>query len=282
MTRFFKKSKKGSTLVELIGVMIVIAIIAAIAVGGIIAARDRANVTNTRSDLRTYENAVKQVMMAYPNIMKYEDATTVDGDAAITHVIDLINAQLETEWKFTQKFDNGTAAVENKSGAVAYSETKRDAWGMPYALYIYTDSQDTAHGYTNKDSVLYLTIASAGKNSTGVGVGTQGKNINQTTGAITDQNAMINNTDGIDDMGLIVRIKNGDVYSATFGYEGATLGDLKDTYWVFGVAQTGTGVHYCAKDASTPTVTKADTLDTASGAGMTEATLATSHDGTWA
>lgn len=244
MAKFFKKkAKKGSTLVELIGVMIVIAIIAAIAIGGIIAARDRANVTNTQSDLRTYENAAKQVMMAYPDIMKYKDGGTVSKK-----VIDLLNNQLETEWKFTEL--TNTAG----SGAVGYSTIKRDAWDMPYALYMYTDTQTTKYGnkdlnapqYKNEDSVFYLVIASAGKNSTGVGVGTAGDNINKTKGnIIADQTKMINNTDGIDDMGLIVRIYNGDVYSATFGFEGATLGTLEGLYCVFGATTSEDyGIYY--------------------------------------
>lgn len=244
MAKFFKKkAKKGSTLVELIGVMIVIAIIAAIAIGGIIAARDRANVTNTQSDLRTYENAAKQVMMAYPDIMKYKDGGTVSKK-----VIDLLNNQLETEWKFTEL--TNTAG----SGAVGYSTIKRDAWDMPYALYMYTDTQTTKYGnkdlnapqYKNEDSVFYLVIASAGKNSTGVGVGTAGDNIDKAHGnIIEDQGAMINNTDGIDDMGLIVRIYNGDVYSATFGFEGATLGTLEGLYCVFGATTSDDyGIYY--------------------------------------
>lgn len=260
LAKFFKKkAKKGSTLVELIGVMIVIAIIAAIAIGGIIAARDRANVTNTQSDLRTYENAAKQVMMAYPDIMKYKDGVTVSKD-----VIDLLNNQLETEWQFTGLTNNAG------SGAIGYSTIKRDAWDMPYALYLYTDTQTTKYAdktkaaaqYKDEDSVVYLVIASAGKNSTGVGVGKTGDNIKDDDNKINAQNAMINNTDGIDDMGLIVRIYNGDVYSATFGFEGATLGQLKGINWIFGkTTDTTYGIYYDAEAKAEQTVTLATSLD---------------------
>lgn len=267
MTKFFKKkTKKGSTLVELIGVMIVIAIIAAIAIGGIIAARDRANVTNTQSDLRTYENAAKQVMMAYPDIMKYKDGGT-DPKA----VLDLLNAQLETEWQFTNEFGEGSLSAGNvaNSGAIGYSTIKRDAWDMPYALYLYTDTNTTKYtGETgaaleDEDSCLYLVIASAGKNSTGVGVGTTGDNIYGEDNHIKAQDAMINNTDGVDDMGIIVRILNGDVYSATFGFEGSTLGVLKGKNWIFGATDGDlNGVYYdAAAQQSKTTVTEAGSLD---------------------
>lgn len=155
------------------------------------------------------------------------------------------------------------------SGAIGYSTIKRDAWDMPYALYLYTDTNTTKYadktGATLKDeaSCLYLVIASAGKNSTGVGVGTTGDNISGEDNHIKAQGAMINNTDGVDDMGIIVRILNGDVYSATFGFEGATLGDLKGKNWIFG-ATNGTinGIYYdAAAQAPKTRVTEASSLD---------------------
>lgn len=248
--KVLKKFKRGTTLVELLGVMVVIAILAAIAIGGISAARDTANVTSVISDMRTYENSIKQVLMLHPEIMKFR----VDKTANSTElIIDYMNDQMEEQWKFEP-------LANNNNGAIATSAMKRDAWGNAYCLYVYLDDMTTTYvnaigqPLIDNDSCVYIVIASAGKNGTGVGLGVGGINFDTTTKKIADPMACINNTDGVDDIGLIIRVLNGDVYSATFGTSKAVLGELKGVQWVFGKPSTNGGVLLDMLKASPSTI----------------------------
>lgn len=258
---FWTKLKQGTTLVELVIVMVVITIITLIAVGGTVIARDKAAITSTSSDLKAYENALRQTFMFHPEVMKFKDTTTVSGKDVADVVLEYVNEQLESEWKFTNEFDTNNSGELMKgeaatSGAIAYSLTKRDAWGKPYTLYMFTDTHDTAYGLSQESSCMYLVVASSGKNSSGVGTGFGGDNFNETTGNLLKQDDAVLNTDGIDDVGVIIRILDGDIYSATFGFSEATLGTLKGLNWIFGgdsdkSGSATVGIYYDA-DAQSP------------------------------
>lgn len=232
---------RGMTLIELLGVMAVIAIISVIAIGGITAARDSANETSVQSDIRTYQTAVQQALVQHPEIMKFREGKP--GDAAEV-LMGYINDQLEEQWRF-----EAPATASTDCGGIATSEIKRDAWNNPYGLYVYFDDQATS--YTDKngqplkesDSCVYIVVASAGKNATGGPVGFDGNNLDADR-KIASAAAMVNNTDGIDDIGTIVRVLNGNVYTATFGLEKATLGRLEGINWIFGDPKTAGGICY--------------------------------------
>lgn len=257
------KKRKGMTLVELLGVMVVIAILSVIAIGGISAARDNANVTSVISDMRTFENSVKQMLMIHPEVMKF--VYNKPANAAET-MVKYLNEQTEEQWDFefigggTDEF--GTQiTTNNNSGAIATTTIKRDAWGNAYTLYIYFDDLATTYrskedgvNLVNSDSCVYMVIASPGKNSTGVGLGADGNNYDAMSKKIVDPRKCVNNTDGVDDIGLIVRILNGDVYSATFGTDKTILGKLKGTQWVFGIPSTNGGVIHDFTQSDTSTV----------------------------
>lgn len=243
MKKVFKRSReflrrKGLTLIELLGVMAVVAIISAIAVGGITSARDAANETSVSSDIRTYQTAIQQVLVQHPEVMKF---TANKPAKAASLFVEYLNSQLEELWKFEMLDDNAD------SGAIAGSAIKRDAWNNPYGLYIYFD--DLAPKYTDgsnkaltpSDSCVYIVVCSAGKNSTGGPMGIDGANYKSDTRKITSTANMINNTDGVDDIGSIIRILNGDVYAATFGFDNATLGTLKGIQWIYGIPKESAG-----------------------------------------
>lgn len=268
-TRVTETRRKGMTLVELLGVMVVIAILSVIAIGGISAARDNANRTSVVSDVRTFENSIKQMLMIHPDIMKYNPEKPAHATDVI---IGYLNDQVEEEWAFEPIA--GTGATKNtKSGAVACTTIKRDAWGNAYCMYIYFDELATTYvdkdgtNLKDSDSCVYIVIASPGKNGTGVGSGITGNNFDVSTGKLVDPNKCVNNTDGIDDIGLIVRIRNGDVYSATFGTDKALLGELKGVQWIFGRPNAGTGgfVHDFTGPDGTEQVAGAGTAGIAMG-----------------
>lgn len=251
------KRRKGTTMVELLGVMVVIAILAAIAIGGIGAARDNANETSAQSDIKTYTTAIQQVVMLHPEVMKFTampDGSTKPANAIET-LVGYINDQMEEQWKF-EVLPNATL-----SGGVATSTIKRDAWGNPYGLYIYMDDKATTYmdkaGATLKesDSCIYMAIVSAGKNATGGPVGHDGNNFDAETRKIATASAMVNNTDGADDLGVIIRVLNGDIYTATFGLDKTTLGSLKKIQWIFGVPSSTGGIcfDYTSETSKTPT-----------------------------
>lgn len=239
LIKFVKRVKRGMTLVELLGVMVVLAILAGISIGGISAARDNANTTSIISDLRTYDSALKQVFMLHPEIMKF----TADKPAnAIEKVVTYVNEQMESNWRFE------VLSGVNGCGAVATSSIKRDAYGNAYTMYIYFDDKTPTYNrrdgtaLVDSDSCVYIVIASPGKNSTGIGVGVNGDNYDATTKKIVNASLCVNNTDGIDDVGLICRILNGDTFSVTFGNDKAALGRLEKVQWCFGIPDATGGI----------------------------------------
>lgn len=243
MKKFMQRLKKrrGSTLVELLGVMAVIAIISVIAVGGITAARDSANETSVQSDLRTFQTSIQQVLVQHPEVMKFT-ATNPTGAADL--FVSYLNDQMEEQWAFERLAGN------IDSGGIAGTSIKRDAWGNPYGLYVYFDTCTTT--YTNRegtplkdtDSCVYIVVVSAGKNSTGGPTGINGSNINQDNRKLVSASEMVNNTDGVDDLGVIVRVLNGDVYTATFGLDKTTLGSLEEIQWIYGKPSATGGICY--------------------------------------
>lgn len=235
----FKKRRKGTNLIELLGVMAVIAIISAIAVGGITAARDSANETSVQSDIKVYQTAIQQVLMQHPEVMKF---TAQKPTSAVSVLVNYINDQLESQWKFQE------LAGANDSGLVAGSATRRDAWGNPYGLYVYFDDKAPTYNdgngavLTDADSCVYMVVMSGGKNASGGPLGIAGDNYDATDRTLLSSTAGVNNTDGKDDIGTIVRVLNSDVRTATFGQDSANLGKLKGIQWIFGVPSATGGV----------------------------------------
>lgn len=253
-----KRHRRGATLIELLGVMAVIAIISVIAVGGITAARDSANETSVQSDIRTYQTAVQQALVQHPEIMKFTATKPANG---VEVLVGYINDQIEEQWKF----EILTGATD--SGGVAGSSIKRDAWGNPYGLYIYFDDKaptyndNTGAPLNNSNSCVYIVVVSAGKNSTGGPVGITGDNYDATTRKIVSASAMVNNTDGKDDIGTIIRVLDGDVYTASFGLDKMTLGKLRGIQWIFGVPSSTGGVNYDFTAASSKSAIAAGSID---------------------
>lgn len=268
---------RGMTLIELLGVMAVIAIISVIAIGGITAARDSANETSVQSDIRTYQTAIQQALVQHPEIMKFVATNPADANEVL---MGYINDQLEEQWQFEALAGNTDA------GGIATSSIKRDAWNNPYGLYVYYDDQTTK--YTDRagnplqdsDSCVYIVVASAGKNSTGGPVGTDGNNLDADR-KIADASAMINNTDGVDDIGTIVRVLNGNVYTATYGLEKATLGRLKGQQWIYGVPSADGGDCFDFTAAESKTATNGGSLDRYYDAGQLPDASSTPQIGAW-
>ena len=245
-----KRTRRGTNMVELLGVMAVIAILVGIAVGGISAARDTASETSARSDIKTYTTAIQQVLMMHPELMKITPTTHDDANEL---VVKYINEQLESAWQFECLAKPTGYTKESWSGGIATSAQKRDAWDNPYGLYVYYDDVaasassvtylkgvgGTYDPMVKSDSCMYIVVCSSGKNATGGPTGIEGGNIDVATRKIAKAEDMINNTDGIDDIGVIIRILNGETQIATFGLDSCDLGSLEGSMWIFGKPQVG-------------------------------------------
>ena len=258
MNKFFKflekrkekrklKKRKGSMSFEMIIVIMVIGVLALAAFGGGTALIDSSNVSVTSQDLEQYSNAVQTALMKNLEFQKWKD-----GDAdKFEKIVQAINDELDDTWDFEAPGTGDTAATVEGSGAMCGTITKRDAFGNAYGLYVFTDSQTPTYTdnegkkLLSSDSCIYVAIVSAGKNSSGGPMGASGDNFNADDYTIKDVNAMVLNSDGVDDIGVIIRMRNGSVSSASFGQKSSNLGKLDDIQWVYGVKGTdGNGEYY--------------------------------------
>lgn len=248
MKKFVKTARKGFSLVELLIAVVVLGILGAMLIAAGTAAQNKARVSVASNDIDSVRNAVYTAFMMKPQVMQYTDSTPNWARM----IVENINTELDENWQWTlleDKSADGTTNTNFKSGPIAQTKNLRDPWKNPYTMYIYTDSftqkytDDAGNPLPKSDSVVYLVIASAGPNGTGVGMGENGELVveaGEVVKGTENINKMVNHTDGIDDLGVIIRIRNGSTTQATFGWDAAMLGTLKDKQWIF-CARQGEG-----------------------------------------
>ena len=264
MKNLLKKARKGFSLVELLIAVVVLGILGAMLIAAGTAAQNKARVSVASNDIDSVRNAVYTAFMMKPQVMQYTDGTANWAQTVVNN----INEELDENWQWELLPEVKNAANgAPSSGPIAQTPRMRDPWNNPYTMYIYTDSFTTTYrdetGTQNlpeSDSVMYVVIASAGPNGTGVGMGYQGNiAVDATSGIAVDGSRanMVNNTDGIDDLGVVIRIRNGSTSMATFGWGAAAMGDMANTQWVF-CGHQGAGSYtvtgkYTKKDGSSLT-----------------------------
>ena len=230
------KRRVGASLMELLMYIVIAAILAAAVISGAASLRGKAQTTTSVQTIQTYTDALQAASAVYPEIMKF---TPTKPSGAIATLVEHINQQLDEQYRLE------VLPGQTGSGLVAYSKIARDAWNNPFGLYVYfndkrgTYNDSTGAPLSKSSSCIYMVIMSAGRNGTGGPVGYDGDNFDPATRDILSPANAVNNTDGIDDVGTIVRIMNGDIYVATFGQESSVLGDLKNTQWILGVPDVG-------------------------------------------
>lgn len=251
MKNMFKKARRGFSLVELLIAVVVLGILGAMLIAAGTAAQNKARISVASNDIDSARNAVYTALMMNSSVQQYTDAS---GEWQKT-LVDMLNAELDESWQW----DLLTTGNDGKtSGPIAQTRTMRDPWKNPYTLFVYTDShtEKYAEGETGltgsntatldaaptnmlkaSDSTMTLVIASAGPNGTGVGTGLNGE-MSAKGGSAADASKMINNTDGVDDIGVVMQLRNGSVTQATFGWSNAMFGTLEHVNWYF----CGTGV----------------------------------------
>lgn len=229
MKKVLKQARKGFSLVELLIAVVVLGILGAMLLAAGTAAQTKARVAVASNDIDSVRNAVYTAFTMNASFMQKKD--NADTFKAL---VEAINAELDENWEW-ELLNDGTV---DKSGAIAQTKVQRDPWNNPYTLYCYTDTHTTKYAanrgdtwaekvvhLVDADSCMYVVIASAGPNGTGVGQGIDG--------APAGPNDMVNNSDGIDDIGVVIRLLNGSTTMATFGWQNAALGTLEFCNWYF-------------------------------------------------
>lgn len=121
----------GMTLVELLGVMAVLAILAAVGIGGIMSAQTRARETSVATALSAYEDAFVSVFATSPGVAKdrsnnwIDEATYTSEEALkrlIHHMNQALDDQLDLRWDSSLK---------------CYTSYGTDPWGGNYVLTEY-------------------------------------------------------------------------------------------------------------------------------------------------
>lgn len=253
MKNMFKKARQGFSLVELLIAVVVLGILGAMLIAAGTAAQNKARVSVASNDIDSARNAVYTGLMMNPSLGQYTDANTTWKK----QLVDILNNELDESWQWDLINGEGGA-----SGAIAQTRTMRDPWKNPYTLFAYTDSftetfyADETSGNNvsaptekmkKSTSSMTLVIASAGPNGTGVGKGLNGEiGINGMEVQASDAAQMINNTDGIDDIGVIMQLVDGSTTQATFGWSAAAFGTLENVNWYF-CGSTGDGSNVSGK-----------------------------------
>lgn len=244
--KMLKKARAGFSLVELLIAVVVLGILSSMLIAAGTASQSKARMAVAQNDLDSLKNSIYQGMMAHPNMMKM-----TDGDPqTMKTIIDYMNSELDDAWQLE------LVGTPQDSGLVAYTKIQKDPWGNPYGLYVFTNDthtsylDDTGNPLSASDSCMYIAVVSAGRNGTGGPIGVGGNNLN-TDGSLEATVKGVCNTDGIDDLGVILRIKNGTLMTASFGTDQSTLGTLKDIQWILGRPMGSGGILYDFNGAGT-------------------------------
>ncbi len=245
MKKVFARARKGFSLVELLIAVVVLGILGAMLIAAGTAAQNKARISVASNDIDSARNAVYTALMMNPSVAQFTDASSGWQKS----IVDMVNAELDETWQWDLLDATAGAGTTGKSGAIAQTRTMRDPWDNPYTMFCYTDdftekyyADETSgnsvdaptHMLNKSDSSFVLVIASAGPNGTGVGAGLNGELGKGAVATGTPSAAeMINNTDGIDDIGVIMHLVNGSTTQATFGWSSATFGTLEHVNWYF-------------------------------------------------
>lgn len=253
------KKRKG---IDLAQIAIGLVIIVTLAATGLIAGSQLMNSANkkkTFDSISNYSEAIRLALIEKPQLAKYK----ANDLAKMKLLVEAINQNLEEDMRFN--IPTGTTG----NGGITSSAISRDAWGNSFGLYFFDNSthekysDDTGDTMLKaSDSQIVISVVSAGKDGVGGPAGIDGGNMGA-DGSMTDVTKMVSNTDGKDDMGLIVRVLNGETRITTFGQKSG-IGELKGTQWVLGIADTPNGgINYNFNTSTNPTLTKADSINAA-------------------
>lgn len=125
------RRRRGMTMVELLGVMVVMAILATVAIGGIQAAQKRARDTSAMQSLNGFKDAFTTVCVMNPGIISdrgknWTDSTSYTSENGLKKIVTKMNELLDDE--LMMHWD-----VERK----CYVSLGQDPWGGNFILTEY-------------------------------------------------------------------------------------------------------------------------------------------------
>jgi type II secretion system protein G len=136
-----RRNSKGFTLIELMIVVVIIGILAAIAIPNFIAMQNRAKEGSTKSNMHTFQTAAEDY--------------SVQNDGAYAGSADLVAAQLPTLGaNFKNAFTNGTGAGDAWEDRASMS----GAPGATAGITSYADSTSTTYNIKGFGRSTALTI----------------------------------------------------------------------------------------------------------------------------
>ena len=96
------RRRRGMTMVELLGVMVVMAILATVAIGGIQAAQKRARDTSAMQSLNGFKDAFTTVCVMNPGIISdrgknWTDSTSYTSENGLKKIVTKMNELLDDE-----------------------------------------------------------------------------------------------------------------------------------------------------------------------------------------
>lgn len=125
------KARRGMTLVELLGVMVVLAILAMITIGSITRAIERSRVTKALTAIDGYRSSFLSAVVSHPSVYgdrmsNWGDGTAYSSKEGLKRAAAFMNDTLDDNLHFYWNQDAGY-----------YETTEKDPWGGTYILTEY-------------------------------------------------------------------------------------------------------------------------------------------------
>ncbi|MEG2267146.1 MAG: prepilin-type N-terminal cleavage/methylation domain-containing protein, partial [Acinetobacter sp.] len=179
----------GFSLIELVGAMIIIAVLTVAGIAAVSTAIENSRQTAVREDLDGFRTVLEQFLVENPQYAKWDGVN--NGDLTRKTLDALNNDYLEGEMKFATnpgRVSTTTALVDL---------VRKDPWGNPYQLALQSRKYQTVTG-ENTESFLRLCVRSFGPNSSNT----------------YDGNVM--SSDDTNDIYLISQFSSGKLHSIVF------------------------------------------------------------------
>lgn len=157
------KRRRGLTLVELLGVMVVLVVLVGIAAGGIVSARNRASITSAESTIRAYADAFLSATTQHPGVVADRaaawgtDGTSYTSERGLQKIVAYMN-----------QFLDGTLTFVWDPVQKCYVSLGEDPWGGHYILTEHPKIPGGLNYYdptvAGNESVMSLSIWATGNN----------------------------------------------------------------------------------------------------------------------
>ncbi len=202
-------NKRGFTMLELIGAMIIIAVLTVAGITAIATAINNSRMSATQTDLAGFQLPIEQCLLENPKL---------ERDTNVINVATTINKYLEGEMKLVKSDAEGSVTA-NGDKASDWRVHRNDPWGNSYRIFI--DLNNSAN------NGLRVFIVSSGKD---------GK-------APVMDTATLNKALNKDDMFMMIQLKDGHVSHGMYGMRNGNATGVDGAVGIGGKLTDMTGVY---------------------------------------